>query len=139
MASDLNRLTIIGRLTRDPELKHIQSGSAVASFSIANNKTYTANGEKKTEVSYFDVVIWGKMAEVVSEYLAKGSQVAIEGRLQQRRWEQDGNKRSKVEIVADNVQFLDSKKAKQDTPEGSIIDSGTEVPDNPFSDDNIPF
>ena len=86
MAGDLNRVTIIGRLTRDPELKYIQSGSAVANFSVANNRIYnTNNGERKEDVSYFDCIAWGKLGETVAEYMQKGRRIAVEGRLQQRR------------------------------------------------------
>lgn len=141
MAGDLNRVTIIGRLTRDPELKYIQSGSAVANFSIATNKIYTTtSGDKKEEVSYFDCVAWGKMGEILAEYCQKGRRIAIEGRLQQRRWDdQDGNKRSKVEIIADNIQFLDGKSSSDSiSPENSrLAEAGPS--ENPFSDDNIPF
>jgi single-strand DNA-binding protein len=143
MAGDLNRVTIIGRLTRDPELKYIQSGSAVANFSIANNRNYTTNsGEKKEEVSYFDCIAWGKMGEILTEYCHKGSRIAVEGRLQQRRWDdKEGNKKSKIEIVSDNIQFLDSKGSSDKAVGGA----SAEVPqqaganENPFSDDNIPF
>jgi single-strand DNA-binding protein len=143
MPGDLNRVTLIGRLTRDPELKYIQSGTAVANFTIANNRTYTTNsGEKKEDVSYLDCLAWGKMGEIITQYMQKGRRIAVEGRLQQRRWEdQEGNKKSKIEIVADNVQFLDAK------PSGDISTESTdEMPqpvgassENPFSDDNIPF
>jgi single-strand DNA-binding protein len=142
MAGDLNRVTIIGRLTRDPELKYIQSGSAVTNFSIATNRSYTTNnGEKKEEVSYFDCIAWGKMGEILAEYCKKGKRIAVEGRLQQRRWEdKDGIKKSKIEIVTDNIQFLDGKTSDQ-----TVSGASSEVPqqaganENPFSDDNIPF
>jgi single-strand DNA-binding protein len=143
MAGDMNRVTLIGRLTRDPELKYIQSGSAVANFTIANNKIYTtSNGERKEDVSFFDCVAWGKLGETVAEYMQKGRRVAVEGRLQQRRWEdQEGNKKSKIEIIADGIQFLDSKSGS-DTSTDSIQDIPQPVSaggDNPFSDDDIPF
>ncbi|MBN2403513.1 MAG: single-stranded DNA-binding protein [Spirochaetes bacterium] len=142
MAGDLNRVTIIGRLTRDPELKYIQSGTAVTNFSIANNRNYTTNsGEKKEEVSYFDCIAWGKMGEILAEYCKKGRRIALEGRLQQRRWEdQEGNKKSKIEIVTDNIQFLDGKPSDQAV--SGLTSEGSQQPgsnENPFSDDNIPF
>jgi single-strand DNA-binding protein len=145
MAGDLNRITLIGRLTRDPELKYIQSGSAVANFSLASNRVYTTNsGEKKEEVSYFDCIAWGKMGEILAEYCQKGKRIAVEGRLQQRRWEdQEGNKKSKIEIVADNIQFLDGKQSSEQTVSGASAEApqpvGVGGGDNPFSDDNIPF
>jgi single-strand DNA-binding protein len=143
MAGDLNRVTIIGRLTRDPELKYIQSGSAVTNFSLAVNRVYTTNsGEKKEEVSYFDCIAWGKMGEILAEYCQKGRRIAIEGRLQQRRWEdQEGNKKSKIEIVTDNIQFLDGKPSSEHAVSGASSEAPQPVgvTDNPFSDDNIPF
>lgn len=112
--SDMNRVIVIGRLTREPELRHTGGGAAVASFSIAVNRTYKTNdGEKKEEVSFFNCVAWSKTAELVSQYCQKGKQVAIEGRLQQRSWEgKDGGKNSTVEIVVDTIQFLGGGAAK---------------------------
>ncbi|MDO8535395.1 MAG: single-stranded DNA-binding protein [Candidatus Omnitrophota bacterium] len=108
MAASLNKVLLIGNLTRDPELRYVPSGTAVATFSIAVNRVYTSQaGEKKEEVSFIRIVVWGRRAEVCGEYLSKGSPVFIEGRLQSRSWEgQDGQKRSTTEVIADNVQFL---------------------------------
>ena len=107
MAS-LNKVFLIGNLTRDPELRYIPSGSAVATFTVAVNRVYKDQaGEKKEQVSFIRVVVWGRRAEVCGEYLSKGSPVFVEGRLQSRDWEtQEGQKRSTVEVVADNIQFL---------------------------------
>lgn len=107
MAS-FNKVLLMGNLTRDPELRYVPSGTAVASFTIAINRVYTSQaGEKKEEVSFVKVVVWGRRAEVCGEYLSKGSPVFVEGRLQSRSWEsQDGQKRSTIEVIADNVQFL---------------------------------
>lgn len=150
MAGDLNRVTLIGRLVKDPELKYLQSGTAIANFTIASNRIYnTGNGERKEEVSYFDCLAWGKQGEVIVEYCKKGKRVAVEGRLQQNRWEDpDGKKRSKVEIVTENVQFLDSK-GEQPSINESSHETPQDIPrpvsqsdrsnDNPFSDDEIPF
>ncbi len=108
MAANLNKVLLIGNLTRDPELRYIPSGSAVATFTVAINRVYKDQaGEKKELVSFIRVVVWGRRAEVCGEYLSKGSPVFVEGRLQSRDWEtQDGQKRSTVEVVADNIQFL---------------------------------
>ena len=108
MAANLNKVLLIGNLTRDPELRYIPSGSAVATFTVAINRVYKDQaGEKKEQTSFIRVVVWGRRAEVCGEYLSKGSPVFIEGRLQSRDWEtQDGQKRSTVEVVADNIQFL---------------------------------
>jgi len=107
MAS-LNKIFIMGNLTRDPELRYVPSGTAVATFTVAVNRVYTSQaGEKKEEVSFIRVVVWGRRAEVCGEYLSKGSPVFVEGRLQSRSWEaQDGQKRNTIEVIADNVQFL---------------------------------
>lgn len=107
MAS-FNKTLLIGNLTRDPELRYVPSGTAVATFTLAVNRVYTTQaGEKKEEASFIRVVVWGRRAEVCGEYLSKGSPVFVEGRLQSRNWEtQDGQKRSTIEVIADNVQFL---------------------------------
>ena len=109
MAS-LNKALLIGNLTRDPELRYIPSGSAVASFTMAMNRVYKLQtGEKKEETSFVRVVVWGRMAEVCGEYLKKGVPVFVEGRLQSRSWDgPDGQKRNTLEVIATNVQFLRS-------------------------------
>ena len=108
MAASLNKVFMMGNLTRDPELRYLPSGQLVTSFSIAMNRVYNSQtGEKKEEVSYVRVVVWARLAEICNEYLKKGSPVFVEGRLQSRSWEaQDGTKRSSVEVIAQNVQFL---------------------------------
>ena len=110
MAANLNKVLLIGNLTRDPELRYIPSGSAVATFTVAVNRVYKDQaGEKKEQVSFIRRVVWGRRAEVCGEYLSKGSPVFSEGRLQSRDWEtQDGQKRNTVEVIADNIQFLRS-------------------------------
>lgn len=106
MAS-LNRVLLIGNLTRDPELRYTPGGAAVCEFAIAINRSYTSKtGEKKDEVAYIDIVAWARQAEICAEYLKKGRSVFVEGRLTQDRWEQDGQKRSRVRVTADRVQFL---------------------------------
>ncbi len=114
MAANLNKVLLIGNLTRDPELRYIPSGSAVATFTVAVNRVYKDQaGEKKEQVSFIRVVVWGRRAEVCGEYLSKGSPVFVEGRLQSRDWEaQDGQKRNTVEVVADNIQFLRGANSK---------------------------
>lgn len=134
MASDVNKVILIGRLTRDPELRTTQGGTSVCSFSIANNRSYTTNGEKKEQVSFFNCVAWAKSGELIAEYMKKGQQIAVEGRLQQRSYDdKDGNKRSVTEVVVDNFQFLSraSGGASASEPESSA--------DNPFSEEDIPF
>ena len=109
--NDINRVYLIGRLTADPELKTISGGSQVCSFSIANNRSYTRqNGESVEEVSYFNCTVWGKLGEILHRYAGKGKQIAVEGRLRQRRWQgPDGKNQSAVDIVVGNFQFLGSR------------------------------
>jgi len=102
----LNSVNIMGNLTRDPELKYTNSGKSVCNLSIANNRVYTKNGEKVTEVSYFDVEVWGVIAENCAKYLTKGSGVIVEGRLKQDRWEKEGKMQSRVRIAANSVHFM---------------------------------
>ncbi len=108
---DINRATIVGRLTRDPEVRTTPSGINVTSFSVATNFVWTdSNKIKKESVEYHNVVAWRKLGEIVAQYLRKGSRVLVEGRLQTRTWDgQDGAKRNRTEIVADNLVMLDSK------------------------------
>jgi len=140
--SDLNQVTLIGRTTKDPELKYTQGGVALTNFSIAVNKTYTANDEKKEQVSFFNCVAWTKLAEVIVQYVKKGHRIGITGRLQQQRWEDDSeNKRSSVEIVVENFQFLQPKLGDEDAKSSELLEGETvdNVEGNPFSDSSIPF
>ena len=106
MSNDLNRVVLVGRMVRDPELRHTPAGAAVCSFSLANGRSYTQGSEKKEQTSYFDIVAWSKLGELIAEYCKKGAQIAVEGRLQQRTWnDSEGNRKSKIEVVADNIQF----------------------------------
>lgn len=99
-----NTVNIVGNITRDPELRYTPNGSSVANFSVAWNRRYERGGEQVEEVSYFDVTCWGSLAENVASSLNKGTRVMVTGRLDQRSWEtQNGEKRSKIEIVADDV------------------------------------
>lgn len=127
MVKDFNQAIIMGNLTRDPELRYTPNGQAVTSFAVATNRTWVdAQGEKKEDVEYHDVVVWGKLAEIVSQYLKKGRKVMIVGRLQTRNWEaQDGSKRSKTEIVATDVNFVDRPKEGEMTNEQPKPAAGT--------------
>ncbi|HPB81076.1 MAG TPA: single-stranded DNA-binding protein [Spirochaetota bacterium] len=145
MASDINRVILIGRMVKDPELRYTQSGSSVANFSIANNRIYTVSGDRKEYTSFFNCIAWGKLGEAIAQYCKKGQRIGIEGRLQQRTWDdQSGNKRSTVEVVVENFQFLTPKPGQEmssaelsaPSPEHEDISYSN---DNPFSDDDIPF
>ena len=117
--ANLNKVFLIGRLARDPELRYIPNGTAVATFTMASNRAYTmASGEKREETCFVRVVTWARQAELCGEYLSKGSPVFVEGRLQSRSWETpDGQKRSTLEVVAQNIQFLGkTTKAAADAP-----------------------
>jgi single-strand DNA-binding protein len=104
--ADLNHVILIGRLTRDAELKYTANGQAVCKFSVAVNRRRKNGDQWVDEPNFFDVVLWGRSGETLNQYLVKGKQVAVEGELRQDRWEQDGQNRSKVEILANNVQLL---------------------------------
>ncbi len=110
---DLNKALVIGRLTRDPEMRTTPQGANVCSFSIATNYVYKSqSGEKVEQVEYHNVVAWRKLAEIAAQYLKKGSRVYVEGRIQTRSWDgSDGQKKNRTEIVMDNMIMLDSKGA----------------------------
>lgn len=120
MAS-FNRVFLMGNLTRDPELRYLTNGTAVANLGLAVNRRYRAqDGELKEEVCFVRIVVWGKQAENCSQYLNKGSGIFVEGRLQSRSWEtEDGQKRSVMEVRADRVQFLGRPSERGETAEGA--------------------
>lgn len=115
---NLNKVMLIGNLTRDPELRTTQNGTNVASFGLATNSVWTdASGQRQEKVEFHNIVTWKRLAEICSQYLHKGSKVYIEGRLQTRSWDdQTGNKRYITEIVADNMIMLDSKGSSSSSP-----------------------
>ena len=109
MAS-FNRVILVGNLTRDVELRHIPSGTAVTDISLAVNERIKRNDQWVDDVNFFDVTLWGRTAEIAGEYLSKGSSVLIEGRLKQDKWEQeDGQKRSKIKVIGERMQMLSSR------------------------------
>ncbi len=109
MARSVNQVSILGRLTKDPELRQTPNGKSVASFSMALNRSYKgADGEWVEDTDFIDVVAWGPLAERVEKYVKRGQRLFVEGRLSQRSWEQDGQKRSKVEVVANDVTFIEA-------------------------------
>lgn len=102
-----NKVVLMGNLTRDPELRTTPNGQNVASFSLAVNRSWkNANGEQQEAVDYIDCNIWGKPAEIINQYMKRGSGILVSGRLQQRSWEQEGQKRSKVEVVVEDFNFV---------------------------------
>jgi single-strand DNA-binding protein len=115
--ANLNKIFLIGNLTRDPELRYVPSGTAVASFGMATNRTYTTqSGERKEETCFVRVTVWGRQAETCNQFLSRGSLVFVEGRLIYRTWEANGQKRSTLEVRADRVQFLGRPRAGEAPP-----------------------
>ena len=116
MANDINNVVLVGRLTREIELKYLNSGTAVGRFSLAVNRIKRSGDQREEEVSFFDITVWGKQAEVLNPYLSKGRQVCVSGELRQSRWEQDGQSRSRIEIVASSIQLLGGGGASSGAP-----------------------
>ena len=138
MAADLNRVTLVGRLTRDPELRHTASGDGIASLRLAcSSRGRDENGQWTDKPNYFDVTVFGRQAESVAQYMGKGRRVGVDGRLQWREWEaQDGSRRQAVEVVAQDVFFLDSA---QDRDPAAVQGGGGAPAPVPTRDDDIPF
>ena len=144
MAANINRVVLVGNLTRDPELRNTPSGTAVCSLRIAvNTRRKDSTGQWTEKPNYFDITVWGNQGESCAQYLAKGRPVAVDGRLEWREWDaQDGTKRQAVEIIADSVQFLSGRGesggdgGNQFVPAGAS--SGSDA-DFQGSDDDIPF
>ena len=146
--SGLNKVMLIGRLGRDPELRYTPSGLAIANFSIATSEQWKDkdSGEKKERTEWHRIVVFGKLGELCGEYLAKGRQTYVEGRLQTRSWEKDGVTRYTTEIVASDIQFLGAKDSAN--AGGSYINKsaadesasgGPAPPDSETKADDIPF
>jgi single-strand DNA-binding protein len=143
MAGDLNRVTLVGRLTRDPELRHLPSGAPVLEMGVAvNGRQQDDAGNWVDKPNFFDVKVYGNQAEMLAQHLTKGRRIGIDGRLDWRSWEaQDGSKRSKVDVVAQNVQFLDSRMDAESAPAyvpAGATAAGDDFPPSP-ADDDIPF
>jgi single-strand DNA-binding protein len=129
MSRGLNKIMIIGHLGRDPEMRYTPSGRPVTTFSVATNRTWTtSDGERRTETEWFNVVAWNKLAEICNQYLVKGQQVYIEGRLQTRRWEDaNGTRHTSVEVVTNEMIMLGDRRSDED------------VPDDEPEEDEFPF
>lgn len=130
---DLNTVFLMGNLTRDPELRYTPNGQAVANFAVATNRQWTGtDGEKQSSVEYTDIVVWGKMAETVTNYMKKGQRIHVTGRLQTRNWEaQDGSKRQKTEVIATDVIFLGKSGGGNQDNEGA-----DQIPEDNFDQTN---
>ena len=145
MAANINRVVLVGNLTRDPELRHTPSGTAVCSLRLAVNsrRKDASTGEWGEKPNYFDITVWGNQGERCAQYLAKGRPVGVDGRLEWREWETpEGNKRQAVEVVADSVQFLggrgDGDGAGGYIPADAPATPAGDFPSSP-TDDDIPF
>ena len=141
--ADLNRVFLVGRLTRNPEVRYTSGGQAVSDLGLATGRTYlTKTGEKKEEVCFVDVVVWGRQAETAGQYLTKGSPILVEGRLQMDSWEsKEGEKRTRLKVSATRIQFLGRPKgaagpAEESSPakEEQLVEAVEEQPE-----DDIPF
>lgn len=133
--TDLNSVTLIGRLTRDGELKYTSGGLPVMKLSLAVNRSVKKGDKWEDEASFFDVTLFGKLGESLQRFLVKGKRLGLTGSLKQDRWEKDVNKQSRIGIIADNIQLLDGGEAKQEQP----IQSQQEPTDDGFIGDPIPF
>jgi single-strand DNA-binding protein len=158
MARSVNQVILMGNLTRDPDLRQTPTGQNVCSFSLALNRSYKdQSGEWQEATDFIDVVAWGPLGERVAQYLTKGRRCLVQGRVQSRNWEQDGQKRSKVEVLANDVTFLDSRGADNGSEGGDFSEASTDskfkptkvakkediviedIGDEPINLDDIPF
>lgn len=155
MAKGFNKVTLMGNLTRDPELRTTPSGQSVCAFSLAVNRTWrNADGEQQEAVDYIDCNAWGKAGEIISQYMQKGRAILVSGRLSQRSWEQDGQKRSKVEVVVEDFNFVggndsgaagessaprssNSSKSSNKSDKGDVVIE--DIDDEPVDLSDIPF
>ena len=136
----LNKVMIYGNITRDPELKALPSGQNVCSFSVATNRVYKdRDGKKQEQTDFHNIVVFGKNADNVHTYMRKGSAIFIEGRLQTRSWEKDGEKKYRTEIVADMVQFGPKKSGEASASAPKKVEEGTEIGADDINPDDIPF
>ena len=147
--ADINHVVLVGRLTRDAELKYTTGGQAVCKFSVAINRPKKVGEKWEEEANFFDIVLWGRQGEAINQYLLKGKVVGIEGELRQDRWQQDGQNRSRIEVVARNIQLLGGNSGAASPSGSASYGSGSSFPpggqsgtqasgDDGFTDD-IPF
>jgi single-strand DNA-binding protein len=138
----VNKVILVGNLGRDAEVKVTASGQSVASFSIATTETWTKDGEKKEKTEWHRIVLWGRQADTLQPYLTKGKQIYVEGRLETRNWEKDGQKHYTTEVKADRIVLLGGGRGGERGDRGDRADSGYSDPlanAAPITDDDIPF
>lgn len=134
--NSLNRVSLIGNVTAQPEIKETPSGQKVASFSLATNRVYKdANGEKQDQAEYHNIVVWGKLADITEQYITKGKKLYIEGRIQTRSWDSDSGKRYKTEIVGESLLMLSGG----DAPSAPKSDKASPAMADEIFIDDIPF
>ena len=152
--ANLNKVLLIGRLTRDPETRATGGGSSVVSFGLATNRTYNRrdSGEKVEETTFVDIEAWGRTGETIARYMKKGRQIFVEGRMKFDTWERDGQRRSKLSVVCENFQFIDSQggggggggdgggQSRQRSESGAAPVGARETPQDDYEgNDDIPF
>jgi len=130
-----NRIILIGNLTRDPEIRYTPGGTPVATIAIAVNSKYKQGDDTKEEVLFINTVVFGKQAESCGQYLTKGNPVLVEGRLREQKWEKDGEKKSKFEVIANNVRFLPKGNRQGGGGSSSGVGAGAGSHDGPIPDD----
>jgi single-strand DNA-binding protein len=136
--ADLNHVVLIGRLTRDAELKYTANGQAVCKFSIAVNRRRKNGDQWEDEANFFDIVVWGRQGESLNQYLIKGKMVGVDGELRQDRWQQDGQNRSKVEIVATYLQLLGGSPGSSGASNGGAQGPGPSTEKQSYQGNNSP-
>tara|TARA_B100000809_G_scaffold257278_1_gene298557 strand:+ start:695 stop:1117 length:423 start_codon:yes stop_codon:yes gene_type:complete len=139
--SGINKVIVVGNLGHDPEMRHMPSGGAVTSISVATSKNWNdkETGERKERTEWHRIVFFNRLAEVADKYLKRGSKVYVEGELRTRQWEKDGQKQYRTEIVASEMQMLDSKSDSFDHGESASNKKSDDLPADDFDDDDIPF
>jgi len=135
---DVNNVVLIGRLVRDADLKYTTNGKAVSKVNLAVNERRKVNGEWKDNAGFFELILWGKLAESLHKYLLKGKQIAITGKLNQERWEQNGDPRSKVNVTVMTVQLLGGGSDNSEQGQETFTAEAADIPDETNPDD-IPF
>ena len=144
----MNKVQILGTITRDIEINYAPSGTAIAKLGIAVNKRYTSNGEKKEEVSYFNCVAFGKTGENINTYFQKGSRILISGELKEDRWEKDGQKQSRISIVIDGFDFIDKNNSAPQQKQAPKVETYNaqgkktaeyDIPEIDIDESEIPF
>lgn len=141
MSRGLNKVMVIGHLGRDPEMRYTPSGRPVTTFSIAVSRSWnTADGERRSETEWFNIVSWGNLAEICKQYLHKGQQVYIEGRLQTRHWEdKEGQKHTSVEVVANEMMMLGERRDNSSSSQGQDSEDKDDNSEPMADEDEFPF